>query len=254
MEVVGLLTRLEAARSKGKRKSKNGASTRTRGTEVDIEREWEDVRRQEQSSKEIRKWKQVSLDDFQADLARYVLLALHHLFREVSSQRTDTKDFGGADWSLFSSLQSSETTRIARFPELLDDYISIYKVLKCISMSGSSFTRPIEVNQRIDVNCGTQRHNETEVSFGNVVSVENVRKVLGVDAGNSFGIWEMPLMDNSELLGFAVYPVPSFFNHGTLSFDGLHALRLIRRMMFVRRLHAERAQFGSRPTATVFDQ
>ena len=40
-----------------------------------------------------------------------------------------------------------------------------------------------------------------------------MRTVLGVDPGNAFGIWEMPLMEESECLGFAVYPVASFFNH-----------------------------------------
>ena len=50
-------------------------------------------------------------------------------------------------------------------------------------------------------------------AIGELITVENVRMILGIDPGNSFGIWEVPLIDESECLGFAVYPAASFFNH-----------------------------------------
>ncbi|KAH8093734.1 SET domain-containing protein [Cristinia sonorae] len=202
-DAVRLLARVESARQKGKQKVKGDALPRTSGTAEDIEREWEKVRRLEKSAKDVRKWRRIALDDFQADAARYVVLALHHLFQELSSVG-HVSDLGGSCWRTFVSLQSSETIRIKQFPELLDDHISIYQVLRGLFTSDKDLARQIYD--------GRQPEPE-ELLFSDVITVENVRRILAVDAGNSFGIWERPLIDNSELLGFAVYPVPSFFNH-----------------------------------------
>ncbi|THH32393.1 hypothetical protein EUX98_g1816 [Antrodiella citrinella] len=202
-EAVEMLTRLEGTRKKGKQKLEDESEGLTLGTEEDIGRGWDDVRRDENNGKTLRKWRKLLLDEYQADVARYALLALHHLFQEKSSRPSEDKgdgslNYGGSDWGLFSSLQDSEITRVKQIPALLEDHIIIYQVLKGLFTSDS-------------------RRGETEGSgtvFGDIITIENVRKTLGVDAGNSFGIWERPLIENSELLGFAVYPVPSFFNHG----------------------------------------
>ena len=65
-----------------------------------------------------------------------------------------------------------------------------------------------ETTKRSD---GVQK--EEVSSLEGVLTIANVRTALAVDPGNSFGIWETPLMEESECLGFGVYPVPSFFNH-----------------------------------------
>ncbi|TCD68412.1 hypothetical protein EIP91_010813 [Steccherinum ochraceum] len=210
---IDLLTTLEGARRKGKQKATNDAPPSTKGTAEDIAKSWEEVRRKEQSGKEVRRWGQLGLDDFQADMARYVLLALSHLFQEVTIKPSSdghvdigTLD-GEARWEHFTSLQTSEQIRVGRFPELLDDHIKIYQVLRGL------FGGPGWNVARATLTEEQERDAKIKVCFSDVITIENVRIALGVDAGNSFGIWERPLMDNSELLGFAVYPVPSFLNH-----------------------------------------
>ncbi|EED80582.1 predicted protein, partial [Postia placenta Mad-698-R] len=87
-------------------------------------------------------------------------------------------------WNDFTTLQHNELNHLRTYPELLENQIRIYKVLK---------GRFAESNSAI--------------------TIDNVRAIFSVDPGNSFGIWEVPLTEESECLGFAVYPRPSFFNH-----------------------------------------
>jgi len=223
-EAVAMLARLEGARRKGEQKEDAERQPDTVGTEENIERGWEEIRRQERDVKIVRRWRRLSLDEYQADVARYVLLALHHSFQEISSRpfegnedgvpgtdggRSNVLSFGGSDWTLFTSLQSSEITRVKQIPELLDDHIGIYQVLKGLFTSDKDLARRVEIIRPTEgLNVYT-----VDMMFSDFITVDNVRKTLGVDAGNSFGIWERPLIETSELLGFAVYPVPSFFNH-----------------------------------------
>lgn len=58
-----------------------------------------------------------------------------------------------------------------------------------------------------------QEQEDGTIDLREELTVDNVRIALGVDPGNSFGIWEVPVMEESECLGFGVYPLPSLFNH-----------------------------------------
>ncbi|PCH44406.1 hypothetical protein WOLCODRAFT_144962 [Wolfiporia cocos MD-104 SS10] len=260
-ETLELLRALESARRKkveGKvKETQIAAADQTMTPEV-IERAWDEVRRKERSPKEVRKWAGLQLDNFEADMARYVVTALAHLRRERSVEtqtRTRTQDqsdsisevaytgdsaqnrkgntvqYGGADWAAFASLQSNELQHIRTYPELLENQIRIYQVLKGrFSKNHAASQRSTRASNTVREARDTRgggvegQHQERTSQIrenaddgvrdlGSVVTIENVRTALSVDPGNSFGIWEVPLTEESECLGFAVYPRPSFFNH-----------------------------------------
>ncbi|KAI0788833.1 hypothetical protein C8Q75DRAFT_768136 [Abortiporus biennis] len=205
-------------------------------TDSQIEQAWKTVLDNESNPKERKKWSRIQLDDFEADLARYVLLALLHLAQELchhstsheepstnvpesSSAKEQSPDrghilFGGATWTSLAALQTNEVHQIKLFPELLENHIRLYQVVKGL-FGGKSCSK----TRRVDAPRNPGEVNGAENSrllwdyLQQVITVGNVRTALGVDAGNSFGIWETPVTDESELLGFAVYPIPSFFNH-----------------------------------------
>ena len=92
-DAINLLRRLERARQrKPKSKSKAGAGTRTEHEEErEITREvvdgaWDAVHAEERSAKEVRRWQSLVLDDYETDMARYVLLALLRCHRERCDQ------------------------------------------------------------------------------------------------------------------------------------------------------------------------
>ena len=204
VEMVELLKTLESARirrAKGKERAITAGIPAVPVAEDRLDETWTDIESRQNNLKELKQWRQIQLDDFQADMARYVLMALYHYARECSqSSQCDVAASVslpyGATWSDFSALQSNEIRQVSKFPELLDDHVKIFQVLKSRfghfdgSYPSTTFSKLAEV-----------------------ITPINVRVALSVDPGNSFGIWEVPITDESEGLGFAVYPVPSFFNH-----------------------------------------
>lgn len=205
---------LEALESARKRNEKATATTDELAaqdiTAEFISQAWEEVRAQPRP-KTLKKWRQIQLDDFEADLARYVLFALAHLHRETNPSGgilpkcSDPTALFGATWSDLTTLQSGELQQIKRFPELLQNYTRIYQVLKS----------RLTVDEIRNDQATSREASTSALHLTDVITVENVRAILSVDPGNSFGIWQMPMSLESEGLGFGVYPVPSFFNHST---------------------------------------
>ncbi|KAI0924040.1 hypothetical protein AcV5_009403 [Taiwanofungus camphoratus] len=261
IDTLGLFRSLEEARRK-KGKAKEGVAAdpdvKSKVTEEVIERAWGAIREKESIPKQVKKWREIHLDDFETDMARYVLLALVHLYRERQRQtrmdslshaapvfetyntdgilghNRDKLEFGGATWNCFASLQSNELHHIKTYPELLENQIRIYQVLKGrFTVGAASDQGRFGPNTRYGQSGIVQRdaggrHQDRSVQIGqegageaceafrgleSVITIANVRTALSVDPGNSFGIWEIPLTDESECLGFAVYPILSFFNH-----------------------------------------
>lgn len=224
-----MLKTLEAARirkAKGKAKEHVPASVSCITMDI-LDKAWQDVAAQENRAKTMAKWRQIQLDDFEADLARYVLLALIHLQRELTanlasahhsqpleSSSLEACDYGGANWKDFAALQSGELLHISKFPELLGNWIRIYQVLK------SRFTAP-----------SSHTDSAPFTDLSNVITPANVRTALGVDPSNSFGIWQVPVTEESEGLGFGIYPIPSFFNHHCS--PNIRKERIGRRLRFV---------------------
>ncbi|KAH9852089.1 hypothetical protein C2E23DRAFT_827489 [Lenzites betulinus] len=251
---VDLLRQLEAARQKKvkpapKAKLNPGAGTpQPENADEDvtpdvIEQAWDAVRNKERSPKEVRRWRDLQLEDYEADMARYVLLALNRCLREQCNGRLDSqsKDNAGvesekrtqsegpaeasgrdhepSEWETFASLQVNELQLLKACPQILAHQTRIYQLLKgkfgsrAAERSGpSSRSSPVSASSpshaqpRAD-NAGAGR--ATELNLADLVTIANVRTILGVDPGNAFGIWEVPLMEESECLGFALYPVAS---------------------------------------------
>ncbi|KAI0331499.1 SET domain-containing protein [Cubamyces sp. BRFM 1775] len=219
VEAVDLLRQLESARQKKpKPKPKSDAGGQEAAIEITrevVERAWETVRAKERSPKEMRRWKDLQLEDYEADMARYVLLALHRYHREQCSRHRDSPqpcedstkspkgDHERSEWQTFASLQSNEMQLLKVCPEILEHQTRIYQLLK------ARFGSRITADSAPDADASGC----DEPALANLVTIDNVRTILGVDPGNSFGVWEMPVMDESECLGFAVYPRASFFNH-----------------------------------------
>ncbi|OCH91025.1 SET domain-containing protein [Obba rivulosa] len=218
-QMVDLLRTLEGARRAGKTmiEVSDRQDEATKLTKEAIEHTWDTVRQEERSPKVVRRWRENSLNDFETDLARYILLALAHFAREYTSSmaslqqtqelacpRNDTLPGlnGECQWDTFASLQCNELQYLRTYPELLENHIRIYKALKSRFMPAALSDRtPGRIDRPvIDV-------------LASLITVGNVRTALGIDPGNSFGIWEAPLTEESECLGFAVYPGLSFFNH-----------------------------------------
>lgn len=245
LEAVGLLRRLEAARQKKPPKAHAGAQqeeqTATITQEV-VDQAWDAVRAKERSPKEVQRWRSLQLDDYEADMARYVLLALLRCRREAHSARnrqaTDADppqangapregDGQGSGWATFASLQANELSLLRPCPEILGHQTRIYRVLKgCFGLGSTKGTHPSRSKPHAspDSTQSAEAADEgpqtsgggasgTLEELGDVITIDNVRTILGVDPGNSFGVWEVPLMEESECLGFAVYPTASFFNH-----------------------------------------
>ncbi|CDO74683.1 hypothetical protein BN946_scf184671.g6 [Trametes cinnabarina] len=290
-EVVDLLRQLEAARQKkprAKRKLDAKALQPEDVTPEAIERAWEALREKERSPKEVRRWREVQLEDYEADMARYVLLALHRYHRERCSnlcpqpssradgQHAETEthpqspaqsdaakpsDYGRermSEWETFAALQCNEVQLLKACPEILEHQTRIYQLLKACfgsrvaarsnaASSRSSLTsapsptgaclrgdndpRPedalLDGSSKAGSSTRVDADSSTQPKLADLVTVENVRTILGVDPGNSFGIWETPLMEESECLGFAVYPVASFFNHRKPRFSNETILPLL---------------------------
>lgn len=95
IDTVSLFRQLERARQrKPKPKSKVDAGTYTEKYEKEITQEvvdgaWDAVRVREGSAKEVRRWQGLLLDDYETDMARYVLLALLRCRRQRCNQQLE---------------------------------------------------------------------------------------------------------------------------------------------------------------------
>ncbi|TBU30733.1 hypothetical protein BD311DRAFT_863953 [Dichomitus squalens] len=280
-DAVGLLRQLEGARRKARPKPQpqpvpRGDAEREL-TQETVDRAWDAVRERERSPKEVRKWRDIQLDDYETDMARYVLLAFLRYHRErcerhadevqsppltgrppysctlgrLPSYQSGVRPDGlldtnpieakegyeqGSEWSTFASLQSNELSLLRACPEILEHQTRVYQLLRgrfgrssvaADSVPAPSRRRPLSASSppklpgsTADVGGPREKpaggDSATEngtPELGDIITVAGVRTALGIDPGNSFGVWEVPLMDESECLGFAVYPIASFFNH-----------------------------------------
>ncbi|KAI0731245.1 hypothetical protein C8Q76DRAFT_612174 [Earliella scabrosa] len=231
IDTVELLRQLEGARQKKSKAPPAGSagpdSRLLEGDEISqelVDRTWDAVRDAESSPKQVRRWRDLQLDDYETDMARYVLLALLRCCREQQGLQSGTHanprrlsgteaeenassnadvvgvNGRGLESRTFFSLQTNELSLLRACPEILKHQTRIYQLLK----------------GRFASNIAAASHapaNDSSLPLADALTIANVRTILGVDPGNSFGIWEVPLMEESECLGFAVYPIASFFNH-----------------------------------------
>ncbi|KZT25947.1 SET domain-containing protein, partial [Neolentinus lepideus HHB14362 ss-1] len=90
-------------------------------------------------------------------------------------------------WSEFLSLQPSELSAVRSSPRQLSQWIQVYLFLASIF-------------------AGHPLHPLT-------LDPSYIRAIFIRDAGNSFGIWQLPYMDESEMFGWGVWVSASYFNH-----------------------------------------
>ena len=208
LDAIWVLTQIERAR-RTKPDDPHSADTAAPPiTQETVDAAWAEVRDREARGgrKELRKWgAAVVLDDYETDMARYVALALLRLHHErhprtpaahAPSEATGAGTEG--TWAAFAALQNNELALLRPLPALLPHHIRIYQALK------ARLLLPLS---------SPPTNGDGEVDLSAELSVENVRTALGVDAGNSFGIWETPVGAESECFGFGVYPLASLFNH-----------------------------------------
>ncbi|CAN6599585.1 potential protein lysine methyltransferase Set6p [Trichomonascus vanleenenianus] len=113
------------------------------------------------------------LEPEEYDTARLVVEVVVNKFRDVSTIQD------------FECLQSNELQQLSIFPELLASHIAIYQFLQQVL--------PQQVKP--------------------FLTTQLVRDTVGREAGNAFGIWQLPLTIESECLGSAIFAQGSFFNH-----------------------------------------
>lgn len=128
----------------------------------------------------------VHLDEMELVIARFVSSGI--VMRYIEDSTKGSSGSPSHSWSNFFQLQNNELLHIRCRPYVLNIHIHIYQFLRIIL--------PVELRAYLTTS-------------------ETVRAILGRDPGNSFGVWQNPPTDESEMFGWAIYPSASFFNHST---------------------------------------
>ncbi|KAK9240369.1 hypothetical protein V1525DRAFT_395756 [Lipomyces kononenkoae] len=123
----------------------------------------------------------LALEDIEYDSARLVAVAIVRLYLESHN----TAIVPWFSWNGFADLESHESDLINRLSALLESHIRVFVFLKAVMPH----------------------------KFQPFVTIANVRAVLGREAANAFGIWQLPLSSESECLGSSIFPSGSYFNH-----------------------------------------
>ncbi|ODQ66792.1 SET domain-containing protein [Nadsonia fulvescens var. elongata DSM 6958] len=132
------------------------------------------------------------LDDPEFDAAREIaLIVILNYMAHYHSPTEPTPEFKSlinnfkGQWEVFQQLQNNELALLHTFPTLVYSHLKVYQFLaQCLPTQLRPYlTRDI------------------------------VRTSIGKDAGNAFGIWELPQSENSECVGSSIYGLASFFNH-----------------------------------------
>lgn len=137
------------------------------------------------SNRKQKKAKKIALKLSQEehDIARFVSVVIVKEFLKSNSLIHDSAIDDGAAY--FESLQSNELLYLSKFPWMLSSHLQVYNFLY------NTLPTPILPSLTPDL----------------------FRSLLGRDAANAFGIWQLPVTSESELLGSSLYPLASFFNH-----------------------------------------
>ncbi|KAK9457849.1 hypothetical protein V1511DRAFT_491030 [Dipodascopsis uninucleata] len=130
---------------------------------------------------QITKYKVLALEDVEYDSVRLVAVAIVRMYQE----KTGCCSLSFSSWERFMNLESHEFDLLNKLPALLEVHIRVYIFLKEVMRS----------------------------KYQELVKPSTVRYILGREAANAFGIWQLPLSIESECLGSAIFPSASYFNH-----------------------------------------
>ncbi|KAK9479626.1 hypothetical protein V1514DRAFT_12553 [Lipomyces japonicus] len=169
----------------------------------DVEELWQEMDRRACDLGLGQRLRVQALEDLEYDIARLVAAAV---VRQANSgadqqQQEENDEFS---WDKFALLESHELDLIKRMPALLEAHVRVFLFLKLVM---------------------------TDRKYKPFVTTATVRSVVGKEAANAFGIWQLPLTMESECLGSAVYPSGSYFNHSCE--PGVRKERVGREMRFI---------------------
>lgn len=125
-----------------------------------------------------------ALDEIEHDIARLVVVVLVKKFRSIHSN-DKSGILAQKQWEEFASLQSNEYSQVMSYPPYLTSYLKTFEFLYRI----------------------------LPPTMKSIFTDNVVRETVGKEAGNAFGIWELPLYIESECFGTSLHPLASFFNH-----------------------------------------
>jgi hypothetical protein len=151
------------------------------------------------------------LDDFELEVAKFLVSALVRRYSERDSQDTDT--YEGPTWEEFMQLQDNELPHIRSRPLILDCHIRIYGFLvnvlskissSLLNVSEAAVTNELELIKAVGI-----------LRKEYLADSAMVRAILAREAGNTFGLWEKKGSEGGrEMFGWGSYVSASFFNHG----------------------------------------
>lgn len=165
------------------------------------------------------------LSEFEVDTARFVLAGLLRKCIEDFTQSqmrpsesepipgngptTPGVDYPCGSWSDVLDLQDSTLLHIQSKPHILASSVRIWAFNKFIVHSALRDTKHL-----------SEQTNTLGKLFKEAVDVpRDTRVILGREHGNVFGIWDTaPEGVDSEMLGWGLYSLGSYFNHGEYSF------------------------------------
>lgn len=115
--------------------------------------------------------------------------------------------------SIFHDLQSNEIHLVRDFPGILDTHLKLFKFLKTVLL---------------------------ETPFAEILTPNLFRQIIGVEAGNAFGIWQSDNQEEAECLGSSIYTSASYFNHACAS--NIEKKRVGRSMEYISSTNIEKGQ------------
>lgn len=149
----------------------------------------------------------LGLEDAEYDITRLIAVGVVRDQIETSTVRSEGEKqeilVDPFSWSKLWDLESHEIDLLKKTPSLLQAHIKAYLFLKMILPQ----------------------------KYKSYVTSVKVRGLVGREASNTFGIWQLPLSQESECLGSAVFPSASYFNHSCR--PNISKLRRGREMHFI---------------------
>ena len=146
------------------------------------------------------------LTEFELDTAQFVISALVRRFSEenaVDSETVSDRSLPSGPevmWSEMLELQNNEMETALRKPEIIAAHLRVYGFVR----------RTVEATLQTEA-VGNRDWTKLRTYVENS---DFTRAVLGRDHGNVFGIWDMAIQGDSEMLGWGMYVRGSYFNHG----------------------------------------
>lgn len=148
-------------------------------------------------------------------------------FEEHFNNNNKEKEKDELDY--FEDLQSNELNFLKTFPDMLNSELKIYefliKVLPIPIILGN-LLKKINNNNKEGKETTTTTREESNLLY----EPQLLRNIIGREAANAFGIWQLPITLDSELLGSSIYPKASFFNHSC--HHSVEKIRIGRKILF----------------------